>query len=64
MVLLSSKNRSVNYLLCAIDFSTKYALVRPLKIKKPKTVLHSFIEKVNESKGKPNKLWVDQPNKL
>ena len=30
------------------------------KIKKGKTVLNAFIETVNESIGKPNKLWIDQ----
>ena len=40
-------------------FFTKYAWVKPLKHKKAKTVLNSFIELVNESKFKPYKLWVD-----
>ena len=31
-----------------------------LRIKKTKTVLHGFIEIVNESKRKQNKLWVGQ----
>ena len=39
---------------------TKYAWVKPLKDRKAKTVLHCFIEIVNKSKGKPNKLQVDQ----
>ena len=43
-----------------IDFFTKYSWVKPLKDKKGKTVLNSFIEIVNESNRKPNKLWVDQ----
>ena len=30
------------------------------KIKKGKTVLNAFIEIVNESNRKPNKIWVDQ----
>ena len=30
------------------------------KVRKAKTVLNSFIGIVNESKIKPNKLWVDQ----
>ena len=34
---------------------TKYAWVKPLKDKKDKTVLHDFIEIVNESNHKPNK---------
>ena len=57
---LSSKNKNVNYLLCAIDVFTKYASVKPLKDKKGKTVYNAFIEIVNESNRKPNKLWVDQ----
>ena len=38
----------------------KYAWIKPLNDKKAKTVLLGFIEIVNESKRKPNKLWVDQ----
>ena len=37
-----------------IDVFTKYAWVKPLKDKKSKTVLHGFIEIVNESKRKLN----------
>ena len=37
-----------------IDVFTIYAWIKPLKGKKVKTVLNSFIEIVNES----NKLWV------
>ena len=43
-----------------IDVFTKYAWVKPLKEKKCKTVLNAFIEIVNESNRKPNKLWVDE----
>ena len=57
---LPSKNKNVKYLLCVIDFFTKYAWVKPLKGKKGKAVLNAFIEIVNESNRKPNKLWVDQ----
>ena len=39
---------------------TEYAWVKPLKHRKAKTILHGFIEIVNKSKGKPNKLQVDQ----
>ena len=35
-------------------------LVRSLKDKKVKTVLHGFVEIVNESKHKLSKLWVNQ----
>ena len=57
---LSSKNKNVNYLLCVIYLFTKYAWVKPLKHKKGKTVLNAFIEIVNQSNCKPNKLCVDQ----
>ena len=53
---LSSKNKNVKYLLCVLDVFTKYAWVKPLKDKKGVTVLNDFIEVVNESKCKPNKL--------
>ena len=57
---LSSKNKNVKSLLCVIDVFTKHAWVKPLKDKKGKTVLNVFIEIVNESNRKPNKLWIDQ----
>ena len=43
-----------------IDLFSKYSWVKPLKDKKCKTVLNGFIEIVNESNRKPNKLQVDQ----
>ena len=43
-----------------IDVFTKYAWVKPLKDKKGRTVLKTFIEIENESTCKANKLWVDQ----
>ena len=60
MELFSSKNKNVKYLLCVIDVFIKYAWVKPLKDEKGKAVLNAFIETVNESNCKPNKLWVDQ----
>ena len=56
---LSSKNKNVKYLLCVIDAFTKNAWVKPVQDKKGKTVLHAFMEIVNESNCLPNKLWVD-----
>ena len=46
--------------LCVIDVFIKYVWVKPLKDKKGKTVLNTFISIVSESNHKPNKLWVDQ----
>ena len=43
-----------------MDVFTTYACIKPLKDKKGKTFLNTFIEIVNESNSKPNKLWVDQ----
>ena len=57
---LSSFNHGAKYLLYVIHVFTKYAWVKALTDKKSKTVLHSFIEIVNKSKHKPNKLRVNQ----
>ena len=43
-----------------IHVFTKHTWFKPLRDKKNKTVLNAFIEIVNESNRKPNKLWVDQ----
>ena len=56
----SSFNRNVEYVLFLTDVFAKYAWVNPWKDKNTKIVLHGFIEIVNESKRKPNKLWLDQ----
>ena len=56
---LFSNDKNVKYLLCVIGFYTKYTWVKPLK-KKGKIVLNTFIEIVNKSNCKPNKLWVNQ----
>ena len=61
---LSSKNKNVKYLLSVIDLFPIYAWVKALKNKKGKTVLNAFIEIVNESNQKPNKLWPDQGREL
>ena len=37
--------RGAKFALCVIDVFNKYALVKPLKDKKAKTVLHGFIRK-------------------
>ena len=44
---------------CVIDVFSKYALIKPSKDKKVKKVLNTFMEIVNKSNRKPNKLWVD-----
>ena len=57
---VSLKTKNAKYFLCVIDVFTKYAWVKALKDKKGKTVLNAFIEIVNESNLKPNKLWLNQ----
>ena len=46
-----------------IDVFTNYAAVKVLQEKKSETFLHGFIEIVNESNSKPNKLWFVQGEK-
>ena len=48
------------YLLCVIDTYSKYAWVIPLKDKKRVTVTNAFQKNLNESKHKPNKIWIDK----
>ena len=57
---LFSRNRGVKYLLCVIDVFTKNDWIEPWKDKKVKTVFHGFVEIVDKSKRKPNKLRFDQ----
>ena len=45
---------------CVIHVFTKHACVQPLKDQKGKTVLNAFIEIVNESNRKSDKVWIDQ----
>ena len=57
---LSKKNKSIKYLLCAIDFYSKYAFVIPLKDKKGISIVNRFNKIIKQSNRKPNKIWVDQ----
>ena len=61
---MSSKYQGVKYLLCVTDIFKKHAWVKPLKDRKAKTFLDGFVGIVNESKRKPNKLWVDQGKEI
>ena len=60
MGLLSSKKLVFKHLLCVIDVFTKYALVKSLKDKKTKTVLHSFVDLIKESNRKSSKSRLDR----
>ena len=56
---LSKCNKGIKYLLCAIDFFSKYAWVIPLKDKKGTSFVNAFQKIVSEGR-KPNKIWVGQ----
>ena len=60
MQLISKYNKEIQYLLCAIDLFSKYVFVVPLKDKKGTTIVNAFQSILNNSKTKPNKIWVDQ----
>ena len=60
MQLISKYNKGIRYLLCAIDLFSKYAFAVPLKDKKRNTIVNAFQSILDNSKRKPNKIWVDQ----
>ena len=60
MQLISKYNKGIRYLLCAIDLFSKYAFAVSLKDKKVSTIDNAFQSILDNSKRKPNKIWVDQ----
>ena len=56
---LSKFNKGIKYLLCAIDFFSKYAWVIPLKDKRRTSIANAF-QKIISKEKKPNKTLVDQ----
>ena len=60
MRLLSKQNKSIKYLLCAIDLFSKYAFVAPLEDKKGISIINAFNKIIKQPNRKPNKIWVDQ----
>ena len=59
MQLISKLNKGIRYLLCAIDLFSIYAFVVPLKDEKGTTIVNAFQSILDNSKRKPNKIWVD-----
>ena len=53
---LSRKNKGVKYLLCDIDFYSKYAFVIPLKDRKGISIVNAFDKIIKQSNRKPNKI--------
>ena len=60
MQLISKYNKGIRFLLCVVDLFSKYAWVVPLKFKKDITIINAFQIILDNSKRKPNKVWVDQ----
>ena len=60
MQLLSKFNKGFRFLLCVIDIFSKYAWVIPIKDKKGVIVVNAFQKILDNSKRKPNKIWVDK----
>ena len=64
MQLLSKFNKGFRFLLCVIDSFSKYAWVIPLKAKKGISIVNESQKMLNDSKRKPNKIWVDKGSKF
>ena len=60
MPLISKFNEEIRFLLCVIDFFSKYAWVILLKDKRSIIITNDFQKIVDESNGKPSKIWVDK----
>ena len=60
MPLISKFNKIFRFLLCIIDIYSKYAWVIPLRDKRGITITNPFQQILDESKRKPNKIWVDK----
>ena len=60
MQLLSKFNKGFRLLSCVIDIFSKYAWVIPLKDKKGISIVNAFQKILDDSKRKPNKIWVDK----
>ena len=64
MQLLGKYNKGIKYLLCLIDSFSKYVWVIPLKDKKGVSIANGFEKVLNDSKRKPNKIWVDRESEF
>ena len=60
MKFISKFNKGFRFLLCVIDIYSKYAWVIPVNDKKGIKITNAFQKILDESKRKPNKIWVDK----
>ena len=56
---LNKYNKGIKYVLCAIDFFSKYAWIVPIKDKKGTSIVKAFKKIISEGR-KPNGIWVGQ----
>ena len=65
MQLISKFNKSlIKFLLCITDIFSKYAWVVLLIDKKGVATVNAFQKIFDDSKRKPNKIWVDQESEF
>ena len=60
MQLISKFNKGFTFFLCVIDIFSKYAWVLALKDKKGVSTVDVFQKILDDSNGKPSKIWVDK----
>ena len=60
MQLISKFYKEIRFLLCVSDIYSKYAWAIPLKDKEGVTIVNAFQKILDDSKRKPNKIWIDK----
>ena len=60
MQLISKFNKGFRFLLCVMDIYSKYQWFISLKDKKEITITIVFEKILDQSKRKPNEIWVDK----
>ena len=60
MQLIRKFNKGFRFLLCTIDIFSKYAWAAPSKNKKRVFIVNAFQKILDDSKRRPNEVWVDQ----
>ena len=60
MQLISKFIKGFTFLSCVIDIFSKYVWVVPLKDKKGLSIVDAFEKILDDTKRKPNKIWVDK----
>ena len=63
MQLISKFNKKIRFSLCVIDIFTKCAWIIPLKDERGITINNDFQKVLDESKRKPNIIWIDKGSK-